>query len=93
MKGNDKSRAVLHQRVADKRIAIKQYLICSLMCDNWDNAKFHQETVADESIVEVLTRILKMAEGHVDWPEIQRAQLGQMGLQNNPAIPAQGASS
>src|SRR5665647_3418388 len=31
--------------------------------------------VADEGTVDLLTRILKMEEGHVDWAEIQRAQI------------------
>jgi bacterioferritin (cytochrome b1) len=32
--------------------------------------------------VDLLTRILKMEEGHVDWAEMQRAQVEQMGLEN-----------
>ena len=36
----------------------------------------------DEGTVELLTKILKMEEGHVDWAEIQRAQIEQMGLEN-----------
>ena len=38
--------------------------------------------VADEGSVELLTKILKMEEGHVDWAEIQRTQIAQMGLEN-----------
>ena len=38
--------------------------------------------VADEGSVELLTKILKMEEGHVDWVEIQRAQIEQMGIEN-----------
>ena len=38
--------------------------------------------VADEGSVELLTKILKMEEGHVDWAEIQRAQIEQMGIEN-----------
>jgi bacterioferritin len=38
--------------------------------------------VDDEGTVELLTQILKMEEGHVDWAEIQRAQIEQMGLEN-----------
>src|ERR1017187_7568987 len=38
--------------------------------------------VDDEGSVDLLTRILKMEEGHVDWAEIQRAQIKQMGLEN-----------
>jgi bacterioferritin len=38
--------------------------------------------VDDEGTVELLTQLLKMEEGHVDWAEIQRAQIEQMGLEN-----------
>jgi bacterioferritin len=38
--------------------------------------------VSDEGSVELLTKILKMEEGHVDWAEIQRAQIEQMGMEN-----------
>jgi len=38
--------------------------------------------VADEGSVDLLTKILKMEEGHVDWAEMQRAQIEQMGTQN-----------
>lgn len=36
----------------------------------------------DQATVDLLTRILKMEEGHVDWAEKQLAQINQMGLQN-----------
>jgi len=38
--------------------------------------------VNDEGSVELLTKILKMEEGHVDWAEIQRSQIDQMGMEN-----------
>ena len=38
--------------------------------------------VSDEGSVELLTKILTMEEGHIDWAEIQRSQIEQMGLQN-----------
>jgi len=38
--------------------------------------------VNDQGSVDLLTKILKMEEGHVDWAEIQRAQIQQMGLEN-----------
>jgi len=38
--------------------------------------------VNDQGSVELLTKILKMEEGHVDWAEMQRAQIEQMGLEN-----------
>ena len=36
----------------------------------------------DQGTVDLLTKILKMEEGHVDWAEIQRAQIEQMGIEN-----------
>jgi bacterioferritin len=38
--------------------------------------------VEDQGTVELLTKILKMEEGHEDWNEIQRSQIEQMGLEN-----------
>jgi bacterioferritin len=38
--------------------------------------------VKDQGSVDLLTKILKMEEGHVDWAEIQRAQIEQMGIEN-----------
>ena len=38
--------------------------------------------VGDQSTVDLLTKILKMEEGHVDWAEMQRSQIEQMGLEN-----------
>jgi len=38
--------------------------------------------VDDQGTVDLLTKILKMEEGHVDWAEIQRAQIDQMGMEN-----------
>jgi len=38
--------------------------------------------VDDQGTVDLLTRILKMEEGHVDWAEIQRSQIEQMGMEN-----------
>jgi bacterioferritin len=37
--------------------------------------------VADEGSVDILTKILKMEEGHVDWAAIQRSQIDQVGLE------------
>lgn len=42
--------------------------------------KFARE-VSDEGSVELLTKILKMEEGHVDWAEIQRSQIDQIGIE------------
>lgn len=38
--------------------------------------------VDDQGTVDLLTKILKMEEGHEDWAEAQRDQIGQMGLEN-----------
>ena len=38
--------------------------------------------VDDQGTVDLLTKILKMEEGHVDWAEIQNAQIEQMGMEN-----------
>ena len=38
--------------------------------------------VSDEGSVDMLTKILAIKEGHVDWAEIQRSQIEQMGLEN-----------
>ena len=38
--------------------------------------------VGDQGTAELLSKILKMEEGHVDWAEIQRSQIEQMGLEN-----------
>jgi bacterioferritin len=37
---------------------------------------------ADQATADLLVQILKMEEGHVDWAEMQRAQIEQMGLEN-----------
>jgi bacterioferritin len=38
--------------------------------------------VADQATADLLMEILNMEEGHVDWAEIQLAQLAQMGLES-----------
>ena len=49
--------------------------------------------VGDEGTVDLLTKILKMEEGHVDWAEIQRAQIEQMGMENYLASQSEGVAS
>lgn len=44
-----------------------------------DAIKLAQD-VKDQGTVDLLTKILKMEEGHVDWAEMQIAQIDQMGL-------------
>jgi bacterioferritin len=36
----------------------------------------------DQGTVDLLTKILKMEESHVDWAEMQQAQIEQFGLDN-----------
>ncbi len=36
----------------------------------------------DQSTSDLLTAILKMEEAHLEWNEIQRTQIGQMGIEN-----------
>ena len=48
--------------------------------------------VSDQASVDLLIRILKMEEGHVDWAEKQRAQIEQMGLESYLSIQAEGAA-
>lgn len=38
--------------------------------------------VEDQATVDLLTKILKMEEGHVDWAQKQRDQIDQMGVEN-----------
>jgi bacterioferritin len=38
--------------------------------------------VNDQGSVDLLTKILIMEEGHVDWAEIQSVQIEQMGIEN-----------
>lgn len=49
--------------------------------------------VDDQATGELLTTILKMEEGHVNWAEQQRAQIGQMGLESYLSVQTEGASS
>ena len=49
--------------------------------------------VDDQATVDLLTQIVKMEEGHVDWAEKQRAQIEQMGLQNYLTNQTEGASN
>jgi bacterioferritin len=49
--------------------------------------------VADQATADLLIQILKMEEGHMDWAEIQRAQIEQMGLENYLSNQTAGATS
>lgn len=46
-----------------------------------DAIEFARE-LKDQGTVDLLTKILKMEEGHVDWAEIQIVQIEQMGMKN-----------
>ena len=48
--------------------------------------------VADQATVDLLTKIINMEEGHVDWAETQRTQIEQMGLENYLAKQTEGAA-
>ncbi len=48
--------------------------------------------VNDQASVDLLTKILKMEEGHVDWAEQQRSQIEQMGLANYLVNQTEGAA-
>ena len=48
----------------------------------YNNAIKLSREVGDQGTVDLLTKILKMEEGHVDWAEIQRAQIDQIGIEN-----------
>ena len=56
--------------------------------DELDAVKSYNEAIRlareidDQGTVDLLTKILKMEEGHVDWAEKQQAQIEQMGLEN-----------
>ena len=49
-------------------------------------------SVDDQGTADLLTKILKMEEGHLDWDEIQIAQVEQMGLENYLADQTEGAA-
>lgn len=49
--------------------------------------------VGDESTVDLLTTILKMEERHVDWAEMQQAQIEQMVLENYLANQAESVAA
>ncbi|HEX9614303.1 MAG TPA: bacterioferritin [Bacteroidota bacterium] len=49
--------------------------------------------VEDQSTADLLTKILKMEEGHIDWAEVQRSQVEHMGLANYLANQSEGAAA
>jgi bacterioferritin len=49
--------------------------------------------VDDQGTVDLLSKILKMEEGHVDWAEKQRAQIEHMGMENYLVNQTEGTAS
>jgi bacterioferritin len=58
----------------------------------YNNAITLAREVADQATVDLLTKILNMEEGHVDWAEVQRYQIESMGLENYLAKQTEGAA-
>ena len=50
-------------------------------------------SVDDQGTADLLTKVLKMEEGHLDWDEMQLAQVQQMGLENYLADQTEGAAT
>ncbi|HTP08195.1 MAG TPA: bacterioferritin [Anaerolineae bacterium] len=48
--------------------------------------------VDDQGTSDLLTKILKMEEDHIDWNERQRDQIAQMGLENYLTMQSAGAA-
>ncbi len=48
----------------------------------YNNAIKLAREIDDQGTVDLLTKILKMEEVHVEWAVIQRAQIEQMGIEN-----------
>ena len=59
----------------------------------YNNAIKLAREVGDQGTADLLTKILKMEEGHVDWAEVQRAQIDQMGLENYLASQLESSAS
>ncbi|MGA3288232.1 MAG: bacterioferritin [Bacteroidota bacterium] len=67
--------------------------------DEFDAVRSYNEAIKlaravdDQGTIDLLSKILKMEEGHVDWAEIQRAQIEQMGMENYLVNQTEGAAS
>jgi len=48
----------------------------------YNNAIKMAREVGDQGTSEMLTKILKMEEDHIDWADVQHAQIEQMGIEN-----------
>jgi bacterioferritin len=60
----------------DELGAIKAYNATIKLCDQ----------AGDKSTSDLLTKILKMEEGHLNWAEVQQTQIEQFGLANYLAV-------
>lgn len=60
----------------DELDAIKAYNATIKLCDQ----------AGDKSTSDLLTKILKMEEGHLDWAEVQHTQIEHLGLANYLAV-------
>ncbi len=49
---------------------------------SYNNAISMAREVGDQGTVDLLTKIIKMEEDHVNWAEEQTAQIDQMGIEN-----------
>ena len=49
---------------------------------SYNNAIKLSRSVDDQGTCDLLSKILSMEEGHVDWAEIQHVQIKQMGIEN-----------
>lgn len=49
--------------------------------------------VKDQGTVDLLSKILEMEEGHIDWADIQHSQIEQMGLDNYLTNQTEGAAA
>ncbi len=67
---------------------VRQWMKCTMQNDELDavhaynNAIKLAREIDDQGTVDLLTKILKMEEVHVEWAEIQRTQIEQMGIEN-----------
>ncbi len=59
----------------------------------YNNAINLAREVEDQGTLDLLTRILKMEEGHVDWAEVQLAQVEQMNMENYLVNQAESSAS
>ena len=59
----------------------------------YNDAMKISDEIEDQGTVDLLIKILLMEEGHLDWAEIQRTQIEQMGIENYLTNQAEGVAS